>query len=215
MKKQVDEIFQQLLSRNPDLRVQGENILKAYEIIKESYQNGGKVLICGNGGSAADSEHIVGELMKGFMLRRPIGYETRDKLQKLFPDDGQYLADNLQGALPALSLVSHSAISSAFINDVQADMVFAQQVYGYGKQGDVLLGISTSGNSANVINAVKIAKSLEMKTIGLTGETCSKIKKLCDVTICAPDTETYRIQEYHLPIYHALCAMIEEDFFGA
>lgn len=215
MKKRTDEIFQQMLEKNPDLQAQGENIRKAYEIIKESYQNGSKVLICGNGGSAADSEHIVGELMKGFMLRRPIGYETRDKLQRLFPDDGQYLADSLQGALPALSLVSHTALSSAFINDVQADMVFAQQVYGYGKQGDVLLGISTSGNSANVINAVKIAKSLEMKTIGLTGETCGKMKMLCDVTICAPDTETYRIQEYHLPIYHALCAMIEEDFFGA
>lgn len=214
MKKRVYEIFQQMLVKNPDLQAQGENILKAYEIIDECYQNGGKVLICGNGGSAADSEHIVGELMKGFILRRPINNKMRDNLQKLFPNDGQYLADNLQGALPAISLVSHTSLASAYINDIQADMVFAQQVFGYGRQYDVLLGISTSGNSANVLNAVKIAKSLELKTIGLTGENGGKMKKFCDVTICAPDTETYRIQEYHLPIYHALCAMIEENFFG-
>ena len=214
MKKRVYEIFQQMLVKNPDLQAQGENILKAYEIIDECYQNGGKVIICGNGGSAADSEHIVGELMKGFILRRPINNKMRDNLQKLFPNDGQYLADNLQGALPAISLVSHTSLASAYINDIQADMVFAQQVFGYGRQYDVLLGISTSGNSANVLNAVKIAKSLELKTIGLTGENGGKMKKFCDVTICAPDTETYRIQEYHLPIYHALCAMIEENFFG-
>ena len=170
-------------------------------------------MVCGNGGSAADSEHIVGELMKGFLKKRQISEKEKDKLKSLFPGEWDYLSKNLQGALPAISLVSHPALSSAFINDVAADMVFAQQVYGYAKAGDVLLGISTSGNAKNVANAVMVARAAGMKTIGLTGGKGGFLQSLCDVTIRVPADETFKIQEYHLPVYHALCAMLEEEFF--
>jgi phosphoheptose isomerase len=214
MKRKVEEIFERFFEDNPSLEVSRNCIYKAFETIVDCYKQGGKVLICGNGGSASDSEHIVGELMKGFLLKRPLCGKAKKEIEELFPADCQYLADNLQGALPAISLVSNTAISSAFINDVQPDMVFAQQVYGYGKPGDILLGLSTSGNSTNVINAVKISKVLGLKTVGMTGEAGGKMKELCDVTICVPAKETYRVQEFHLPVYHALCAMIEEEFFG-
>ncbi len=214
MKDQVKEIFERFLNDYPNLEICRNSINESFVIITGCYLSGGKILICGNGGSASDSEHIVGELMKGFILKRPLKIEARKKIEEVFPEDSQYLVDNLQGALPAISLVSHTALSSSFINDVQPDMVFAQQVYGYGKPGDVLLGLSTSGNSPNVINAIKIAHALDLKTIGMTGETGGIMKRLCDVTVCVPARETYKIQELHLPVYHALCAMIEEEFFG-
>lgn len=203
-----------LIDTYPDLSVCGQDLEGAFELLKSVYQQKGKLLICGNGGSAADSEHIAGELMKGFISKRPIPDKMRQRFTDLFPEDGDFLADNLQGALPTISLVSHSALVTAFINDVSAETVFAQQVYGYGQRGDALLAISTSGNSANVVRAVQVAKALELKTIGLTGEDGGKLSGLCDVTIKVPKKETHRIQELHLPVYHALCIALEEAFFG-
>lgn len=213
MKQSVEKVINELIVQYPQLCVCKEDIEEAFLMLKRCYTEGGKVLVCGNGGSAADSEHIVGELMKGFIIKRKICSEDVEKIKTLFPEDYGYLSDNLQGALPAISLVSQSAISSAFINDVAADMVYAQQVYGYGKKGDVLIGLSTSGNSSNVVNAVKVAKVLELKTIGFTGQNGGILDNLCEATIRAPQMETYKIQELHLPIYHALCAMIEMEFF--
>ena len=188
-----------------------EDLEKAFSLIKDTYKNGGKLLVCGNGGSAADSEHIVGELMKGFMLNRKIPAEARQKFKAT--ENGDYISNNLQGALPAISLVSQSAIISAFANDVAADMAFAQQVYGYGKPGDSFLGLSTSGNAKNVIYAAETAKALGLHTIALTGQTGGHLQNICDVTIKAPSQSTPIIQEYHLPIYHKLCMMLEAEFF--
>ncbi len=213
MKKGVADMLDNLLARYSELDGCRKDIEAAFLLLKQCYENGGKVLVCGNGGSAADSEHIVGELMKGFLLKRKICAEDVEKLKELFPEESGYLADSLQGALPAISLVSQSAISSAYINDISADMVFAQQVYGYAKEGDILIGLSTSGNSQNVVNALRVSKASGMKSIGMTGITGGSLKELCDVVICVPATETYIIQEYHLPIYHVLCAMLEIEFF--
>lgn len=209
----VNQEMEKLVSKYPDLSTCADEINLAYELLVGSYRQGGKLLLCGNGGSAADCEHIVGELMKGFALQRPVDQAFRQKLLDVDPDEGAYMAEHLQQALPAISLVSQTALSTAFINDVASDMVFAQQVYGYGVQGDVLIGISTSGNSTNVNNAFKVAKALGLKTIGLTGRTGGKMKDICDVTICVPWDETLDIQERHLPIYHTLCIMLEKEFF--
>ncbi|HHV96281.1 MAG TPA: SIS domain-containing protein [Clostridiaceae bacterium] len=214
MKKSVSEIFNRLFLNYPELVVCKEDIINTFNALVQCYEKGGKVLICGNGGSAADSEHIVGELMKGFILKREIPFEDKEKIKAAFPEDADYLAGNLQRALPAISLISQTSLSTAFINDMAADMVYAQQVYGYGQKGDVLIGISTSGNAYNVVNAVKIAKAFGIKTIGITGESGGMLKDLCDLTIKVPAKETFRIQEYHLPVYHALCAALEEEFFG-
>ena len=199
------EELERLLKRYPELEGCREVILEAYQIMEKAYRNGGKLLICGNGGSAADSDHIVGELMKGFKKQRPVPAEMRAKLGDL--------ADHLQGALPAISLAGHAALSTAFLNDVAPDMVFAQQVYGYGNENDVLLAITTSGNSGNVLNAVSVAKAKNLKTIGLTGPKGGKLKEEADVCICVPGECTADIQEHHLPVYHALCAMLEDAFF--
>lgn len=195
--------MENLLNRYPELEVCKQDIKKAVDLILDTYKNGGKVLVCGNGGSAADSEHIVGELMKGFMLKRPVDDER-------IPE---HLRANLQGALPAISLPSQCAILSAFINDIEPDMMYAQLVYGYAKENDLVIGLSTSGNSKNVVNAVEVAKSIGVKTLAMTGETESKLSQLCDVTIKVPETETYKIQELHLPVYHFLCAEVEKYFF--
>ena len=192
-----------LLERYPALEVCIEDIENALKLMLDTYKNGGKVLVCGNGGSAADSEHIVGELMKGFMLMRPV---TDERIP-------EHLRCGLQGALPAISLPSQSAILSAFINDVDPDMMYAQLVYGYARENDLVVGLSTSGNSKNVVNALEVAKCVGAKTLAMTGERESKLSGLCDVTIKVPETETYKIQEYHLPIYHYLCAEIEKHFF--
>lgn len=202
-----------LVQKYPELDVCMPDIHRVIAIMKQSYAQGGKSLFCGNGGSAADSEHIVGELMKGFMMKRPLSSAQKAKLLELFPDDGAFLANHLQQGLPAISLVSHSALLTAFINDVSAEMVFAQQVFGYGKPGDVLVGLSTSGNSVNVVRAMQVAKSLGMHTIALTGRHGGKLKSLCDVTVCVPWDRTPDIQERHLPIYHAICIALEEAFF--
>lgn len=202
--KAMDHL-KRLLERYPALKGLENGISESYELIKESYENGGKLLICGNGGSAADSDHIVGELMKGFYKARSLPEEER----KRYGD----LGDRLQGALPAIALTQHSALSTAFLNDVDPQMIFAQQVYGYGRPGDVFLGLSTSGNSENVVSAAKVASAKGMKVITMTGRDGGRLKELSDVCLIVPAHITADIQEYHLPIYHALCAMLEEYFF--
>lgn len=203
-----------LIARYPELAVCQNDIIGAYKILESAYANGRKLLVCGNGGSAADSEHVVGELMKEFKLKRKVFANQADAMKAIDPEMGGYLADNLQGALPAIALTGHSALSTAFMNDSESVLVFAQQVNGYGKAGDVLLGISTSGNSKNVIYAAITAKARGLKVIGLTGEKESRLSKLADCCIQVPETETYKVQEMHLPVYHCLCMMLEEKFFG-
>lgn len=193
-----------LLTRYPELACCEEAIRAALDLMVDTYRRGGKVLVCGNGGSAADSEHIVGELMKGFMLKRPVRDER-------IPAD---LREGLQGSLPAISLPSQSGILSAFANDVDPQMVYAQMVYGYADEKDLVIGISTSGNSANVVNAMRVAKAVGASTLALTGEKVSRLSDLCDVTVRVPACETYQIQEYHLPVYHYLCAAAEAHFFS-
>lgn len=195
--------MKELLRNHPALEACQEQIGAALGLMIETYENGGKVLLCGNGGSAADCEHIVGELMKGFLLKRPVHDER-------IPAE---LRRNLQGALPAISLPSQIAVLSAFLNDVEPQMLYAQLVYGYASDKDLVVGISTSGNSENIVNALRVAKAVGAKTLALTGEKPSRLSELCDVTVQAPSRETYRIQEYHLPIYHYLCAAVEKHFF--
>mgnify|MGYP005751862563 FL=1 len=202
-----------LILRYPALSVCREQIQTAFEILSKAYRHKKKLLVCGNGGSASDSEHIVGELMKEFSIRRPLDSQMKEKLKNAGDEDGM-LSENLQGALPAITLTGNCALSTAYANDAVPILNFAQQVFGYGTEDDVLLGISTSGNSQNIIYAIKTAKAKGMHVIGLTGKSGGCMKELCDVAICVPETETYRIQELHLPVYHCLCLMIEEEFFG-
>lgn len=203
-----------LVERYPSLESAKNDIVAAYLLLEESYENGGKLLVAGNGGSAADAEHIVGELMKGFKLPRKPEADFAEKLVEENQELGSVLAENLQGALPAIALDGHSALSTAYMNDCEPLLCFAQQVNGYGKSGDVFLGISTSGNSRNVLFAATTAHAKGLKVIGLTGAKDSKLKDMSDVCIKAPQTETYMIQELHLPIYHCLCLMLEDKFFA-
>lgn len=205
--------IEQLISTYPELDVCAANIQAAFEILRECFRHGGKVMTCGNGGSAADAEHIVGELMKGYLLKRPIPDELRARLVSVSPQDGDYLARQLQAGLPAISLVSQTSLLSAIANDTGADMVYAQQVYAYGREGDAIIGISTSGNARNVIYAMQVARALGLHTIGLTGPTGGVLKPWCEVCICVPAGSTPAVQERHLPIFHVLCAMLEEEFF--
>lgn len=215
MKTTTEEIVNRMLENYPKLEVCREEILRAVEAMIVCYQNKGKLLVCGNGGSAADSEHIVGELMKEFALSRKLSEETKEEFRKRFGESAEYLCDNLQYALPAISLVSETALSTAYSNNNASDLYFAQQVWGHGQPGDILLGITTSGNSSNVIHAIEVAQYKEMVTIALTGRDGGKAKNMADIAIVVPEKETFRIQEYHLPIYHALCAAVENEFFGA
>ena len=210
----MEEHLNHLIDRYPKLIVCKGDIMRAYELLETAYQNGRKLLVCGNGGSASDSEHIVGELMEEFKLKRKIYSNQATVLKEIDPELGQVLAENLQGALPAISLTGHSALQTAYMNDAVPELVFAQQVNGYGKAGDVFLGISTSGNSKNVLYAAVTAKSKGLKVIGLTGAKENKLMKFADVCIRVPETETYKIQELHLPVYHCLCLMLEQKFFG-
>lgn len=203
-----------LIERYPKLEVCKEDIINAYLILEESYANGGKLLIAGNGGSAADSEHMVGELMKGFNLPRHLDDAFKEKLIKENEELGTVLAENLQGALPTMALDGHIALTTAYMNDCEPLLCFAQQLNGYGKEGDVFLGISTSGNSKNVLYAAVCAKAKGMKVIGLTGEKDSKLAEIADECIKAPSTITFMTQEYHLPIFHCICLMLEDCFFG-
>ena len=204
-----------IYKRYPVLECCRLSIEDAAEALIRCFETGGKLLICGNGGSSADSDHIVGELMKGFLLRRPVGEELTEKLKKIGVDEYEatVMTGKLQGALPAVSLTSQTALLSAFANDVDPEMVYAQMVYGYGRPGDLLLCLSTSGNSRNVVNAAKIAKALDLTTIAMTGKDESALSRLCDITIRVPETETYKVQELHLPVYHYLCARAEGHFF--
>ena len=213
MNPQPSQILNQLFTTYPSLANCREDITQAFSLLLDGYQKGGKLLICGNGGSAADSEHIVGELMKGYLKKRPLPQKEQQELIKLFPE-GEELSNNLQGALPAISLISHPALTTAFGNDVEPSMVYAQQVYGLGQTGDVFLGITTSGNSKNVLNAAKIAKWKGLTVLGMTGTNGGSLRPLCDACVCVPETETFRVQELHLPVYHALCAMLEAEFFA-
>lgn len=203
-----------LVERYASLESARNDIVAAYLLLEESYENGGKLLVAGNGGSAADAEHIVGELMKGFKLPRKPEADFAEKLVEENQELGSVLAENLQGALPAIALDGHPALSTAYMNDCEPLLCFAQQVNGYEKSGDVFLGISTSGNSKNVLYAATTAHAKGMKVIGLTGAKDSKLKDMSDVCIKAPQTETYMIQELHLPIYHCLCLMLEDNFFA-
>lgn len=213
MDGRLEKHIDHLIDRYPKLIVCRQDIVKAYELLEAAYSCGRKLLVSGNGGSASDSEHIVGELMKEFKLKRKVYSEQATALKAIDPELGQVLADNLQGALPAISLTGHSSLQTAFMNDAVPELVFAQQVNGYGKPGDVYLGISTSGNSKNVLYAAVNAKAKGLKVIGLTGAKENKMMKYADVCIRVPETETYKIQELHLPVYHCLCLMLEEHFF--
>lgn len=214
MKTEIYKHIEGLVNRYPVLNSVKDEIVEAYFLLVESYKNEGKLLIAGNGGSAADAEHIVGELMKGFKLPRKLNENFTDKLISENEELGTVLAESLQGALPAIALDGHPALSTAYMNDCEPLLCFAQQVNGYGKAGDVFLGISTSGNSKNILYAATTAHAKGMKVIGLTGAKDSKLTQMSDVCIKVPQTETYMIQELHLPVYHCLCLMLEDEFFG-
>lgn len=214
MKTEIYKHIEVLVNRYPVLNSVKDEIVEAYFLLVESYKNEGKLLIAGNGGSAADAEHIVGELMKGFKLPRKLNENFTDKLISENEELGTVLAESLQGALPAIALDGHPALSTAYMNDCEPLLCFAQQVNGYGKAGDVFLGISTSGNSKHILYAATTAHAKGMKVIGLTGAKDSKLTQMSDVCIKVPQTETYMIQELHLPVYHCLCLMLEDEFFG-
>ena len=212
MKDSVNLIFEELFERYPALEVCRQEIARAYERICETYQRGGTIFTCGNGGSCSDSEHIVGELLKSFKFKRKIDEKTGTALRAL-GDEGRELADALEGALSAVALTSHPALNTAFLNDTEPQMTFAQQLMGLGRKGDLLIVISTSGNSKNCVYATTVARAKGISTIAMTGQRESRLSEISDVTIKVPEVETYRVQELHLPVYHALCAMVEETFF--
>ena len=214
MQNTTYEIMTDLFRRYPALDGCRSAIEAAVETLICCFQDGNKLLVCGNGGSASDSEHIVGELMKTFMLNRPLDAAVREKIRAAYPEYAEHMIANLQKAVPAISLVSETALMTAYTNDNSAEMAFAQHVLSYGRPGDILLAITTSGNSTNVLNAARIARITDVKIIGLTGQSGGKLKELSDVCICAPAAVTYQIQEYHLPIYHCLCACVENELFG-
>lgn len=214
MEKRLEKHINILLDRYPVLDACKRDIVAAYEILEECYMNDHKLLIAGNGGSATDSEHIAGELMKRFRILRPVPTDFAEKLKEIDSVRGECLAKNLERGLMAIPLVAHEALTTAYINDVDGLGVFAQQLYGFGRLGDVFLGISTSGNSKNVMSATVVARALGIKVIGLTGAKGGELADVADVAIKVPETETYMIQELHLPIYHCLCLMLEDKFFG-
>ena len=208
-------IFASLLARYPVLAsIEGE-LAAAYDLMRSRLINGGKLLIAGNGGSAADSEHIAGELMKRFILPRPVPAALTERLAEIDPVLGPELAGALEGTIPAMALTGHVALTTAYMNDVGAETAFSQQLYGFGRAGDVFLGITTSGNSGNILRAAVTAKALDIAVVCLTGQSGGKMNAYADVTVHAPATETFMIQEYHLPIYHCWCAMLEAYFFGS
>jgi D-sedoheptulose 7-phosphate isomerase len=215
LEKRLEKHIDLLIQRYPQLNVIREDIINAYLVLEECYKNGGKLLVAGNGGSAADSEHIAGELMKRFKIPRPVSAEYAEKLIEIDPERGPGLAKNLERSLMAIPLVAHEALTTAYINDVDGLGVFAQQLLGFGRSGDVFLGISTSGDSKNVMNATVVARASGIKVISLTGARGGGLASVADVAVKVPETETYMIQELHLPIYHCWCLMLEDKFFGA
>lgn len=210
---ETNQILDELFNRYPELSHLSGAITNAFEMLVTCYSSGGKVLVCGNGGSCSDAEHIVGELMKSFEAKRPMSENQKKVLSEIYGERGIYLGDKLEQGLPAISLTSHISLITAVSNDIDPDLIFAQQVVGYGNPADVLIGISSSGNSQNVVDALATAKATEMKTIGLTGETGGKMKSYSDMLINVPGTRTAFVQELQLPVYHALCMMVENHFF--
>ncbi len=207
-------ILEDLIKRYPALETLKDKISDAGQALISCYENKGKVLVCGNGGSSSDSDHIVGELMKGFEHKRPIDEQFKNKLLEIDRERGRFLSEKLQVGLPAISLTAQTALITAVANDNDASVIFAQQVVGYGSAGDILIAISSSGNSQNVLDAILVAKAKGLKVIGLTGESRGKMNGLCDVLINVPGKRTASVQELHLPVYHALCVMVESHFFG-
>lgn len=214
IEKNIERHIDLLIERYPSLITVKKNIIQAYLLLEECYSNDNKLLVAGNGGSAADSEHIMGELMKSFNISRPISNQLAHKLKEIDSVYGDKLANNLERSLMTIALVTNDALTTAYINDVDAESVFAQKVFGLGRKGDVFLGISTSGNSQNILLAAIVAKALGIKVIGFTGKNGGKLAEISDIVINVPELETYMIQELHLPVYHCLCLMLEERFFG-
>jgi len=208
-----EEIVDAMISRYPKLDCCESEILEASKAIIDCFEKGGKLLLCGNGGSCADADHMVGELMKSFEKKRPLPKDLKEGLLLASPEQGDYLAENLQNAVPAISLCSQTSLVSAISNDMDADLVYSQQIAGYGKKGDVLFAFSTSGNSQNVVNATITAKAKGLRVIGLTGQHGGTMNQYCNTAICVPSTSTAEIQEYHLPVYHTICRIIENRFF--
>uniref|UniRef100_UPI003216AAB3 D-sedoheptulose-7-phosphate isomerase n=1 Tax=uncultured Draconibacterium sp. TaxID=1573823 RepID=UPI003216AAB3 len=206
--------LQQLLNRYSNLKHQEDAINNAVDLITGTFKNGGKLLVCGNGGSCSDADHIVGELMKSFEGHRPLNSELQQKLGDISYERGTRLARELQQGLPAISLTAHNALITAIANDIDGDMIYAQQVTGLGQKGDVLLGLSTSGNSQNVIDALIVARAKGLKTIAMTGDSGGQMRKFCDVLINVPEKRTAYVQELHLPVYHTICMMIENELFN-
>ena len=213
MKPTTLDLIKDLSKRYPDLAIIENDMIDAVETLINCYENGGKVLVCGNGGSASDALHIVGELMKDFYFPRPLTDDEKSAIMSS-GENGEYITANLQRALPCIALVGSPAIESAYANDRAPDLCFAQQVFGLGNLNDVLIGISTSGNSKNVLYAAEVAKAKGMTVIGMTGMTGGKMNGVCDICLKAPETETYKIQERHLPMYHTICLALENEFFG-
>lgn len=214
MRSTTKEILRTVLESYPNLRCQELEIEQAVASLINCFIHGGKLLACGNGGSAADCEHIVGELMKGFLMERHLEPAMQERIRLAWPEDAETMIHGLQRAVPAISLTSQTALMTAFGNDVSSEMLFAQQVLGYGRAGDILLAISTSGSSPNVLYAAKIAKVQGLKVISLTGRSGGRLKEHSDIAICVPADLTYQIQELHLPVFHCLCACVENELFG-
>ena len=215
MKETVRTMLADFFARHEELRALRPAVEEAAALWIDTFRTGHKLLLCGNGGSCADCGHIAGELMKGFLLRRPMDGAFRERMEALWGAEGSSVAGKLQQGLPAIDLTAHGAVISAFANDVDAELVYAQQVAGYGQAGDLLLAISTSGNAANVNAAVMTARALGLHTMGLTGRSGGKLRETCELTLIAPEQETYRIQETHLALYHLLCAVTEAELFSA
>lgn len=213
MKQTTMAILDQLVERCPALAPLHTNIFEAFQTICKSYNNGGVLYVCGNGGSAADSEHIVGELMKSFKKKRPVDTKLKESLVQMFGENGRVLGDTLEGGLPAVSLCSHVSLKSAVVNDTDPANIYAQQLFSLGRGGDCLIAISTSGNAENCMRAAMVAKLAGIHVIALTGEKGGRLKDIADVTVNVPARETYLVQELHLPVYHCLCAMLEEELF--
>ncbi|MBO6169588.1 MAG: SIS domain-containing protein [Bacteroidales bacterium] len=210
----MKEILDELIVRYPALECCKEQVARAADILVDAFSHDAKLLTAGNGGSAADAEHIVGEMMKSFCLQKTLPSGYAEALYATDPEMGSVLRSHLQGALPAIALDGHISLSTAYMNDCEPLLCFAQQVNGYGRPGDVLLGISTSGNSRNILYAAVAAKARGMKVIGLTGARDNRLEKFSDVCIKVPETETFKVQELHLPVYHCLCLMVEKHFYG-
>ena len=215
MNERTERLFAAFFVDHPELEPCRASLREGAELLIRTFREGGKVLVCGNGGSCSDAEHIVGELMKGFLLKRPLDAALKERFAERFGDEGRSLASRLQGALPAMALGAHTALGTAFANDVDGKLVFAQQVLGYGREGDLLIGISTSGNAQNVCLALMTARTLGLSTLALTGRGGGRAATLCDCLIAAPDDRTFRVQEHHVALYHMLCAAAESEFFAA